>query len=179
MSTQTKTSWLVDASHSEVLFKVKHLVISTVTGSFKDYSATMESNDLELEGAKIQFSANINSIDTNNAQRDEHLKSADFFAADEFPQLTFESTSFTKKAENLYDLSGNLSIRGTTLPITLSVEHGGTVTDPYGQVKAGFELSGSISRKAFGLNWNAVTEAGGVVVSDEVKLILNIQMVKQ
>jgi polyisoprenoid-binding protein YceI len=121
----------------------------------------------------------VNSISTNNEQRDGHLKSEDFFAAEKFPKLSFVSTSFSKLNDSNYLLKGNLTIRGNSKPVELAVEYGGTVTDPYGQVKAGFEISGKISRKEFGLTWSATTEAGGIVVSDEVKLQLAVQMIKQ
>jgi polyisoprenoid-binding protein YceI len=173
------TKWTIDPYHSEVQFKVKHLVISTVTGNFNQFEATMETENDDFSGANVEFSAAIDSISTNNAQRDGHLKSDDFFNAEKYPQLTFKSTSFQKNADGSYKLSGHITIRETTKPIDLAVEYGGTMTDPYGNVKAGFEIQGKINRKEFGLNWTAVTEAGGIVVGDEVKLLINAQMVKQ
>lgn len=170
-------TWNIDPSHSEVQFKVKHLMISTVTGSFGEYEGTLitnEEGDL-LDGAKATFSAQINSISTGNEQRDGHLKSADFFDAENFPTLSFESTSFTKKSDETYTVEGNLTMRGNTKPVTLTAEYGGQMVDFYGNNKVGFEIEGKISRKAFGLTWEGVTEAGGVVVSDEVRLILNVQ----
>lgn len=165
--------------HSEITFKVKHLMITNVTGSFQQFDATMESNEDDFSDAKIQFEADVNSISTNNEQRDGHLKGADFFAAEEFPKLQFSSTSFTKKSADTYSLKGDLTIKGITKPVELTVEYGGNMTDFYGQNKAGFEISGKINRSDFGLTWSAVTEAGGVVVSEEVKLHLAVQMVKQ
>ncbi|MCU0444852.1 MAG: YceI family protein [Microscillaceae bacterium] len=173
------TQWTIDPYHSEVQFKVKHLVISTVTGNFNTFSASMQSEGDDFAGASVEFSADIDSISTNNAQRDGHLKSDDFFNAEKYPKLSFQSTAMQKNADGSYTLSGNITIRETTLPIDLSVEYGGTMTDPYGNVKAGFEIQGKLNRKNFGLNWSAITEAGGVVVGDEVKLIINAQMVKQ
>ncbi len=170
-------TWNIDTMHSEVQFKVKHLVISTVTGNFNSFSASLEASKDDFTDAKIQFSADVDSIDTNNAQRDAHLKSADFFSAEEFPKLSFQSTKVEKTGDK-HKVSGDLTMRGTTLPVTLDVEYGGTAVDPYGQTKAGFEITGKISRKAFGLAWSALTEAGGVVVGDEVRLILNVQMIK-
>ncbi len=172
------TIWNIDPMHSEIQFKVKHLVISTVTGSFKEFSGKLETKKEDLTDAKISFQADINSINTGNQQRDGHLKSDDFFSAEQFPKLTFESTSFEKKSDEQYHLKGNLTIKGTTKPVTLEVEYGGTADDMYGNTKAGFELKGKISRKEFGLTWNGVTEAGGVVVSDEVKLLINVQVAK-
>jgi polyisoprenoid-binding protein YceI len=175
---QNTQTWSLDPTHSEVQFKVKHLVISTVTGSFNAFSAEAHTQDENWENAEIQFSAEINSIDTNNEQRDGHLKSPEFFDAEQFPTLAFKSTSFTKKSDTHYNLIGDLTIKGITKSVTLDAEFGGTMTDPYGQHKAGFEISGSIDRHDFGLTWNAVTEAGGVVVGPTIKLIMNIQMVK-
>lgn len=170
-------TWIIDPTHSEVQFKVKHLVISTVTGSFTDYSSTVEGDD--FTNAAISFSAKIGSISTGQEQRDGHLKSADFFDAENHPELTFVSTSATPTGDDSFVLNGDLTIRGTTLPVSLNVVYGGTMTDFYGNTKAGFEVSGKISRKAFGLSWDAVTEAGGVVVSDEVRISANVQYAKQ
>lgn len=172
-------TYKIDPMHSEITFKVKHLMITNVTGSFQQFDATMESNEDDFSDATISFEADVNSISTNNEQRDGHLKGADFFAADEFPKLQFSSTSFTKKSADTYSLKGDLTIKGITKPVELTVEYGGNMTDFYGQNKAGFEISGKINRSDFGLTWSAVTEAGGVVVSEEVKLHLAVQMVKQ
>ena len=171
--------WKIDTAHSEIQFKVKHLMITTVTGYFKqfDLNAETETDDFTTT-KKIEFTADIDSIDTNNAQRDAHLKSADFFNAEEHAQLRFVGTKYEAKGDEA-KLHGELSIRGVTKPITLNVEHGGIVVDPYGQIKAGFTVSGKISRKEFGLTWNAVTEAGSVVVSDEIKIHAEVQLVKQ
>lgn len=168
--------WAIDAIHSEIHFKVKHLMINTVTGSFKKFDATLENGTDDFSDAKISFTADIASIDTGMEMRDNHLKSDDFFNAEKYPQLKFESTSFTKTGDDKYKLKGNITIRETTKPVELDVEYGGQMVDFYGNTKAGFELSGKLNRKDFGLNWNGVTEAGGVVVSDEVKLLLNAQM---
>ncbi len=173
------STYKIDAAHSEINFKIKHLMIASVTGNFTGFDATLESPIDSFENASISFSANIDSINTNNAQRDTHLKSADFFDAEQFPTLNFTSTSFTKKNDEEFELVGDLTLKGVTKSITLAVEYGGTTTDFYGQTKAGFEITGKISRKEFGLTWDAVTEAGSVVVSDEVKLILSVQMIKQ
>ena len=169
----------IDAAHSEITFKVKHLMITNVTGNFTKFGATLESDADDFSDARITFEADVNSINTNNEQRDGHLKSADFFDTETFPVLSFESTIFKKKAEGEYILTGDLTLKGHTKPIELNVEYGGTVTDGYGQVKAGFEITGKINRKDFGLTWGAVTEAGGVVVSEEVRLAFNVQMIKQ
>ena len=173
------TQWKIDPAHSEIQFKVKHLMITTVTGYFKkfDLNVTTESDDFAT-AKKIEFTADINSIDTNNAQRDTHLKSSDFFNAEEHGQLRFIGNKYEAKADEA-KLHGDLTIRGITKPVTLNVEFGGIVVDPYGQTKAGFTVAGKISRKEFGLMWNAVTEAGNVVVGDEIKIHAEIQLVKQ
>ncbi|MES2003823.1 MAG: YceI family protein [Bacteroidota bacterium] len=173
------STYKIDAAHSEITFKVKHLMITNVTGSFTKFDATLESNSADFSDAKITFEADVNSISTNNEQRDGHLKSDDFFAADKFPKMSFVSTGFAHLAGTEFLMKGNLTIRDITKPVELAVEYGGTATDPYGQVKSGFEIGGKINRKEFGLGWGAVTEAGGVVVSDEVKLHMAVQMIKQ
>lgn len=176
-TTATKTKWLIDNTHSEVQFKVKHLVISTVTGQFNSFEGSLEAED-GFNNAEVTFSLDVSSIDTNVADRDAHLKSADFFDAENFKNITFKGRLNATK-ENLYTLSGDLTIKNTTKNISLNVVYGGQMLDGYGQTKAGFEIEGTINRKEFGLTWNMVTEAGGVVVADNVKLLLNIQLVKQ
>lgn len=171
--------WKLDPTHSEVQFKVKHLMITTVTGYFKTFDLEVETeNDDFSTATRIEFTADINSIDTNNQQRDTHLKSADFFDVENHPQIRFVGQQYKSDGEE-GTLQGDLTIRGNTKPVTVKVEYGGTVVDPYGQTKAGFTISGKISRKEFGLVWNAVTEAGQVVVSDDIKLHAEIQLVKQ
>ena len=169
----------IDAAHSEINFKVKHLMITTVSGSFQTFEGKLEAKKEDFSDAKINFTADVNSISTNNVQRDGHLKSDDFFGAEAFPKLTFSSTSFTPKAGEEFTLTGDLTIKGVTKSVVLNVELGGIATDPWGQVKAGFELSGKINRKDFGLSWDAVTEAGNIMVSEEVKLIMSVQLIKQ
>jgi polyisoprenoid-binding protein YceI len=179
METAVKTTWAIDPTHSEVQFKVKHLVISTVTGNFSEFAGTLETSGDTFEDVRATFEANIESISTNNTDRDNHLKSADFFDAENHPKLMFESTSWNKIDEETFEMKGIMTIRGNSKEITLKAEYGGTMVDPYGNTKAGFEISGKINRKEFGLSWSAVTEAGGVVVSDEVRLALNVQFSKQ
>ena len=172
-------TYKIDAAHSEITFKIKHLVISTVTGNFSKFDGTVECLNDDFSDAKITFEADVDSISTNSEQRDTHLKSEDFFHVQEFPKVTFKSTSIEKNGSNEYILHGDLTIRGVTNNIALNVEHGGSAVDPWGQTKEGFELTGKISRKEFGLKWNAITEAGGALVSDDVRLIMNVQLVKQ
>jgi polyisoprenoid-binding protein YceI len=173
------TKWAIDPTHSEVNFKIKHLMISTVTGQFEKFNLTAETDGDDFNTAKnILFTADINSITTKNDQRDGHLKSDDFFNAEKFPQLTFKGKKLSLNGSE-GSLDGELTIRDHTHPITLDVEFGGIAQDGYGQSKAGFTITGKLKRKDFGLNWNSVTEAGGVVVSDEVRLNIEVQLVKQ
>jgi len=174
MTNTTKTLWKVDPAHTDVGFKVKHMMISTVSGSFTDFDITAKTDQDDFTNAEFEFSANIDSINTKNADRDTHLKSADFFDAENHPQLKFVSKSFDGDT-----MTGDMTIRGTTKEITLDVDFNGIAKDPYGQTKAGFEISGSINRKDFGLTWNPVTEAGNIVVSDKIRLNVDVQLVKQ
>jgi polyisoprenoid-binding protein YceI len=171
-----KTIWAIDPTHSEVHFKIKHLVISTVTGAFKSFSGKATSASGEFENAKVNFSIDVDSIDTNQPQRDGHLKSADFFETDKYPTIDFESTSFTKVKGDDYKLSGKLTMHGVTKPVELDVEYGGSEKDGYGNVKHGFEVSGKINRKEFGLTYNSITEAGGLALGEDIKLLANIQV---
>ncbi|NLN32598.1 MAG: YceI family protein [Flavobacteriaceae bacterium] len=166
--------WNLDKTHSEVQFKVKHMVISTVTGDFSSFDAHAESEDEVFKNAKFEFSADVNSISTKNEQRDEHLKSDDFFNSSEFPKLTFKGSEFDGEK-----LKGEITMKGVTKPITLDVDFGGVITDPYGNQRAGFEFTGQLNRKDFGLNWNGTLESGGLVVSDNVKLFVNLEFTKQ
>ncbi|WP_179413391.1 YceI family protein [Mucilaginibacter sp. E4BP6] len=175
----TATKWVLDPMHSEVQFKVKHLVISTVSGFFKSFEGELDTENDDFTDAKISFSLDINSIDTNQSQRDEHLKSAEFFDAEKYPKISFKSTSFTKAGDDEYKLAGDLTVKGVTKPVTLDVEFGGAADDFYGNTKAGFEISGKINRKDFGLTWSGVTEAGAVVVGEDIKLLINVQFAKQ
>ena len=171
-----KTIWAIDPTHSEVHFKVKHLVISTVTGAFKSFSGSATSPTGDFEDAKIKFSIDVDSIDTNQPQRDAHLKSADFFNTEEYPTIDFESTSFRKAKGDNFKLTGNLTMHGVTKPVELDVEYGGSEKDGYGNVKHGFEISGKINRKEYGLTYNSITEAGGIAIGEDIKLIANIQV---
>jgi polyisoprenoid-binding protein YceI len=177
MATET-TKWVLDPMHSEVQFKVKHLVISTVTGSFKTFEGHLETSNEDFTEADIEFSLDVDSIDTNQSQRDGHLKAADFFDAEQFPKITFKSTSFTKDGDD-YKLTGDLTIKGISKSVTLNVEHGGVAGDFYGNTKAGFEITGKINRKDFGLTWAGVTDTGSVVLGDDIKLLINVQFAKQ
>ena len=175
-------TWTLDPMHSEIQFKAKHMVISNVTGSFLEFSGKLEKpseEDNNFEDATISFEAKVDSIDTGVEQRDEHLRSADFFEAEKYPTISFKSTSFKKNDDDGYKLVGDLTIKGTTKSVTLDVEYGGTGVDLYGQTKAGFNLSGKVNRQEFGLVWSATTEEGAVVVSDDIKLVAELQLAKQ
>lgn len=171
-------TWKIDPSHSEIKFKVKHLVVSTVTGQFDKFDATVEAQKPDFSDAKISFWADVNSINTRNEQRDAHLKSADFFDTLNYPRLEFTSKSIFKKSESDYEVTGDLTIRGTTKEIKLNVTYNGTVKGFGGTEVAGFEISGKLNRFDFGFQWNALTEAGGIVVSDEVKIEIACEFIK-
>ena len=174
----SKTIWNVDALHSEVQFKVKHLVISTVTGSFKSFSGSAVTEGDEFENAAIEFTIDVNSVDTGQPGRDEHLKNADFFEAETYPQFKFVSTGFTKIKGDLYKLIGNLTIKGITKEVELEAEYGGTEKDTFGNIKVGFEVTGAIDRKDFNVKFNGLTETGGLALGEIIKIIANIQLAK-
>jgi len=175
----TSTKWVLDPLHSEVQFKVKHLVISTVSGFFKSFEGELVTADDDFEDAEISFSLDVDSIDTTQPQRDEHLKSAEFFDAATYPKITFKSTSIKKTGDDEYKLTGDLTVKDITKPVTLDAEFGGSTDDFYGNTKAGFEVTGKINRKDFGLTWDGVTEAGSIVVGEDIKLNINVQFAKQ
>lgn len=164
------TIWNIDPTHSEVNFKVKHLVVSTVTGHFDRFEATIETGKEDFSDARISFSADVNSINTKNEQRDGHLKSPDFFDAATHPKMSFVSRSVKKVSDYELQVTGNLTLRGVTKEITLNVNYNGTVAGFNGAQVAGFEIYGKLNRFDFGLQWSALTETGGVVVSNEVKI---------
>jgi polyisoprenoid-binding protein YceI len=171
---KNNTNWSIDNAHSEIAFKVKHMMISTVTGYFEEFHATAKTDGENFNNAIIEFSAKTASINTKNKDRDAHLKSDDFFNSEKFPEMKFVSKSFN--GENLI---GDLTIRDVTKEVTLTVDFNGIAVDPYGQTKAGFEINGELNRKDFNLTWSAVTEAGSIVVSDKVKIVIDVQLIKQ
>jgi len=173
------TKWTLDPAHSELKFKIKHMMISNVTGNFNKFNVEATTDSEDFSKAKITATADLNSIDTNNEQRDNHLKSGDFFETEKYPEAKFESTSVAKKNNDEYEVKGNLTIKGVTKPVTLNAEFGGIAKDPYGNIKAGFTVNGKINRKDFGLNWNAALETGGVLVGEDLKIQSEIQLVKQ
>jgi polyisoprenoid-binding protein YceI len=173
------TKWAIDPTHSEIGFKVKHMMFTNVSGKFDSFEASAETEEENFENATIRFEADANSVNTGNADRDKHLTSGDFFDAAQFPKLAFQSASFKKVDDGNYELQGDLSLHGITKNVVLNAEYGGIGKDPWGNTKAGFSLSGKFNRKDFGLTWNAALEAGGVLVSDEVRVNAEIQLVKQ
>lgn len=174
----TKTNWAVDPTHSKVGFKVKHLMISNVLGSFKEFEGQVSTNGNDFSTASIAFSMSTSSVDTEMADRDGHLKSPDFFDAENFKKITFEGAGLKDLGDDMFELTGNLTIKGVSKQVTLSVEFGGIMNDPWGNVKAGFSITGKINRKDWGLNWNAALEAGGVLVGEEVKINCDIELAK-
>ena len=176
---ENQTKWAIDPTHSEILFKVKHLMITNVKGEFRNFSASISSEGNDFSKAEVEASIEAASIFTNNSDRDAHLQSADFFDVTAYKELSFKGSSFKKLDEENYQLKGILTIKGISKEVAFDVEFGGFMKDPYGNEKAGFSLSGKINRKDWGLNWNAALEAGGVMVSDEVRINAELQFVKQ
>ena len=179
METTVKTKWVLDPTHSEILFKVKHLMITNVKGEFRNFSAEALTAGKDFATASVNVTIDASSVFTNNEDRDNHLKSADFFDTDQHKELTFKATSLKKVDDDEYKLTGLLTIKGVAKEVTLNAEFGGINKDPWGNEKAGFSLEGKINRKDWGLNWNAALETGGVLVSEEVKISAEVQFVKQ
>ncbi|QSO47862.1 YceI family protein [Alicyclobacillus mengziensis] len=171
-------NWTLDKAHSDVGFSVRHMMISNVRGHFNDFEASVTSDDTDLTSAKISVSIDPKSIDTRSEDRDNHLRSADFFKVEEYPRITFESTRLVHKGGDNYVVEGNLSIIGTTKPVTLDCEIQGPAKDPWGNEKIGVVATGKLNRADFGLTWNAALEAGGVLVGDTVKLDIELQFSK-
>ncbi|MFP5470238.1 MAG: YceI family protein [Bacteroidia bacterium] len=174
----TTTKWVLDPTHSEVVFKVKHLMISNVKGEFRTFNAELISEGENFENAKIKASIDAVSVFTNNNDRDNHLKSADFFDAENHKELTFVSSSISKVDDENYKIKGLLAIKGMSKEVEVDAEFGGIAKDPWGNEKAGFSLSTTINRKDWGLNWNAALETGGVLVGEEIKINAEVQFVK-
>jgi polyisoprenoid-binding protein YceI len=177
METATKLNWAIDTIHSQLYFSVKHLGISTVTGTFKKYEGLVTSDDDTFDQAHIKFTLDTNSIDTGHVERDNHLKSPDFFNTAQYPHITFNGT--LNKSGAGYSLTGELTILKTTRPITWEVEFGGIGTGRFGDKRAGFEAAGRINRKDFGLSWNILADGGGLIIGEEVKLQFNVQLVNR
>src|SRR5260221_12467025 len=175
-----KTKWTLDPTHSEIQFKIRHLMITNVSGEFKNFSADVETEGEDFMTAKVSFTADVDSVTTGNEQRDGHLKSDDFFNAAKYPQIKFVATKYENVDDDgSYELYGDLTIRDITKNVKFDVEFGGIIKDPWGNTRAGFSINGKINRKDFELNWNAATESGGVVVGDDVKIHCNVEFIKQ
>ncbi|GKW46231.1 YceI family protein [Planococcus sp. NCCP-2050] len=166
--------WTIDPAHSEIGFSVKHMMISKVKGSFESFEAVVEANEEDLNGALIDFKINVASINTNNADRDNHLRSADFFDAETYPEIKFNANDITKKGTE-YELTGDLTIKGVTRPVTFEVEYGGKGTNPWGQEVVAFSAEGKVNRRDFGLTWNQALETGGVLVGEDIKISLELE----
>lgn len=166
--------WTIDPAHSEIGFSVKHMMISKVKGSFESFEAVVEANEEDLNGALIDFKINVASINTNNEDRDNHLRSADFFDAETYPEIKFSANDITKKG-NDYELTGDLTIKGVTRPVTFEVEYGGKGTNPWGQEVVAFSAEGKVNRRDFGLTWNQALETGGVLVGEDIKIMLELE----
>jgi polyisoprenoid-binding protein YceI len=178
ISISAQSNWVIDKVHSKVQFTVTHLVISEVTGLFKSFDGTITAGKDDFSDAKIDFSIDVNSISTENDQRDTHLKSDDFFNAAKFPKITFVGKSMQKAGDNKYKLTGDFTMRDVTKQITLDVLYNGTIKDPWGNTKAGFKITGDLNRFDYNLKWNALIETGGAVVSKTVYLTVNLELQK-
>jgi polyisoprenoid-binding protein YceI len=173
------TKWALDPTHSEIEFKVKHMMISTVTGKFTKFEATVETEGEEFTTAKVAFTIDVDSLSTNNEQRDGHLKSVEFFDIANFPRITFVATKYENvNSDGSYEVYGDLTVRGITKNVKFDAEFGGVIKDPWGNTRAGITISGKINRKEFGLTWSGATETGSLIVSDEVRIHAGLEFVK-
>lgn len=173
------TKWLLDPAHSELTFKIKHLMISNVSGAFKNFSAKATTEGTDFSKANINLTAEMNSISTNNEQRDAHLRNSDFFEVEKFPQLKFTSTRIEQTDDESFSLYGNLTMKDVTKPVKLTMEFNGIMKDPYGQEKAGFLVSGKIKRSDWGINLNVPLETGGLMLGEEVRIQSEVQFIRQ
>lgn len=169
------TKWNIDASHTSVGFSVKHLMVSKVRGRFTGLEGTLEGNPEDLTGAKIEFKIDASTIHTNSVDRDNHLRSGDFFDTETYPNITFVTTDIVKKGNNKYELVGDLTVKDVTKQVTFKTDYEGTAVNPWGVKTAAFEAETKISRKEFGLTWNQTLEAGGVLVGDDIKITIEVQ----
>ncbi len=173
-----KTTWNVDKSHSSVKFNIDHMVISEVEGGFKEFSADVKSDKPDFTDVKGSFTVDVNSITTDNEKRDAHLKSADFFDAEKYPNMTFTIKKFTKVNGKQYKVTGDLTLHGVTKTVILNAKFGGIIKDPYGLTRTGMTVSGEIDRYAFGLKYNAALEAGGLTIGQKVRIKINLELTK-
>lgn len=175
---QAQTTWNIDPSHSTIRFAVDHMVISEVEGTFSTYEGSVITTTADFSDAKINFTVDVNSVNTDNAKRDEHLRGADFFETEKYPKMTFVSSSVTKTGTEKYNLKGKLTLHGVTKEITLSMTYGGTTKDPWGNTKAGLKVTGVINRTDFGLKYNSVLEAGSLMIGEEVTITAKVELAK-
>jgi polyisoprenoid-binding protein YceI len=175
---QAQTNWNIDPSHSSIRFAVDHMVISEVEGIFSTYTGSVTTTKDDFSDAKINFVVDVNSVNTDNAKRDEHLRGADFFETEKYPKMTFVSTSVTKTGTGKYNLKGKLSLHGITKEITLAMTYGGTTKDPWGNTKAGLKVTGVINRTDYGLKYNSVLEAGSLMIGEEVTITAKVELTK-
>lgn len=173
-----KIKWVIDPAHSEIGFKIKHLMITNVKGSFKEFDASIYTTGNDFLSAEVDFWLNPASIDTGDANRDAHLKGADFFDAENHPQINFTGNTYNRIDDENYELFGDLTIKGIAKQIKLNVEFAGIAKDPWGNEKAGFVITGKINRTDWGLSWNAALETGGVLVSEDVRISCEVQLKK-
>ena len=176
-----ETKWVTEenGSHSSISFSIDHLVISEVTGEFEDYTVVVLSDGDDFTDAKINFEANVNSINTKDPKRDEHLRGADFFDEENYKTVTFLGKSLKKIKGNRYELEGDLTIKGVTRSVSLDVKFGGVIKDPWGGIRAGFKITGTIDRNAFGLKYNSILDSGGLAIGEEVRIVCNVELLKQ
>lgn len=179
ISLNAQTSWKIDAAHSNVGFNVSHMVIAEVTGNFKEFNATLVQNGEDFSGGKLTATIKVSSIDTDNEGRDKHLRSADFFDAEKYPEITFVSKSIEKISDKNYKVTGDLTMRGVTKSVVLDMKFNGQMNDPWGNTKAGFKATTRVNRKDFGLEWNKVLETGGLMVGEDINIIINTEMNKE
>jgi polyisoprenoid-binding protein YceI len=178
-SAAAQSTWNVDKSHSKVQFVVSHMVVSEVTGHFKDFNGKLASKGNSVENADITFTINVKSVDTDDAKRDEHLLAPDFFDAEKYPTITFKSSSFKKISDKKYKLTGDLTMHGVTKKIDLDVTYGGEVKDPWGKTRSGYKIKGLINRNDYGVSWSKNMDAGGLVVGEDVELNIAVELVKE
>jgi len=173
------TKWNLDPTHSELGFKIKHLMIANVSGSFRNFNAEVETENKDFTTARITFTADMHSISTNNEQRDQHLRTSDFFESETYPELKFLSTKIERIDDSTFHLYGNLTLKGISKPVKLNVEYNLMAKDPWGNERAGFVVTGTINRSDWGINFNGVLETGGLMLGEEVKINSEIQLIKQ
>lgn len=173
-----QSKWSFDSSHSTVRFAVDHMVISEVEGQFTSYEGTVETSKDDFSDAKITFSIDINSIDTDDVKRDNHLKDKDFFEVEKYPKITFKSTSIEEVKKGKYTLKGNLTLHGVTKEVSLNMSYGGTIKDPWGNTKAGLKVTGTINRTDYNLKYNSIMEAGGLMIGEDISITCKVELIK-